>query len=258
MLKEKIARGEPTIGTHVNFAEPSISKIAGRAGYDFVWVDFEHSYMNYETVMAHIYALKSTGTPAVVRVPYNDLTATKKIVDMGPDGIIFPMTRNAQEVKDALDMTIFPPYGKRGIGPLNSNEFGYYPPRDFIDNDRKDLCRFVQIENLEFLDDLDNIMALDNIDGFIFGPADLSFALNDSMNLLGETVTNVITKTVARLKNAGKYVGVSTSDTRESTINHWHSLGIDMLSVGADYDFYRIPLLKNRETLERLHKYRED
>lgn len=69
MLKEKIRNKEKTIGTIINFSDPSVGIIAGLAGYDFVWIDMEHSYISFESLLALVIAVKSTGTSVIVRVP---------------------------------------------------------------------------------------------------------------------------------------------------------------------------------------------
>lgn len=87
MLKEKLKAKKKTIGMYIQLTDISIARIAGLAGYDFVWIDNEHSSMTGETLLSHIMALKSTGTPVVVRIPQNDLTAAKHVLEMGVDGI---------------------------------------------------------------------------------------------------------------------------------------------------------------------------
>ena len=92
-LKEKILAGEKIVGTHVQLSDPAICEIVGRLGYDYIWVDLEHTYMSYKDLLCHISAAHSAGTPVIVRVPQNDFTVTKKVMEMGPDGIIFPMIK---------------------------------------------------------------------------------------------------------------------------------------------------------------------
>ena len=67
---------------------------------------------------------KSTGTPVIVRAPQDDLTATKKIIEMGVDGIIFPMVRTAEEANRVIASTLYPPYGDRGFGPMGAIDYG--------------------------------------------------------------------------------------------------------------------------------------
>lgn len=81
--------------------------------------------MSLQTLLSQIIAVKSTGTAVVVRVPQDDLTATKKILEMGPDGLIFPMARNQEEIDRIVATSLYPPYGTRGFGPINANDYGF-------------------------------------------------------------------------------------------------------------------------------------
>ena len=51
MLKEKIKNKEKTVGMHINLNDVAVSRIAGLAGYDFIWIDMEHSYLTLENLM---------------------------------------------------------------------------------------------------------------------------------------------------------------------------------------------------------------
>ncbi len=239
MLKQRISNKEKLIGSHVNLCDPAISKIAGCAGYDFIWVDFEHSALSYQALLTHIFALQATNTPVLVRVPQDDLTATKKVLEMGVDGIIFPMIHSAEQAWECLKHTLYPPHGTRGFCPMNAVNYGFKDVADYVQNDHQRLCRFIQIELKEAIEDLDALLQLPCIDGFILGANDLSGSYGCPGDVFCPKITQIIRQTVARLHKAGKYVGLSTGDTRESTLRHWHSLGVDMLSAGADYDFLR-------------------
>lgn len=98
-LRLKLQKHERLFGTLVSTTDPCMCEIMGNIGYDCVWIDMEHTYMSYKDVLCHLNAAKSAKIPAVVRLPQEDLTATKKILEMGPEGIIFPMVKSAGEVK---------------------------------------------------------------------------------------------------------------------------------------------------------------
>lgn len=254
MLKEKIRNKEKLIGMYVQLGDISIARIAGLAGYDFIWVDTEHSYMSFETVLGHIMALKSTGTPVVVRVPQDDLTATKKILEMGVDGIIFPMVRNAEEADRVIGYTLYPPEGERGFGPMGAIDFGFQKAFEYTQRSQNDLCRFIQIEHKDTVEDLDRIMRNPYIDGYIFGPNDLSGSYGMLGQVFSQEITGVIRQTIARLREHGKYVGIASGGYSKDVLEHWSSLEPDMLSAGADFDFIRDGAVQNRIQMEAIHK----
>ena len=254
MLKQKILNKEKTIGMHINLTDPTVGRIAGLAGYDFIWVDTEHSYMSFETLISQIYAIKLGGGSVIVRAPQHDFTATKKILEMGVDGIIFPMIKSAKEANELISYTLYPPYGNRGFGPMNAVEYGFKSIQEYVDTNHKTMCRFIQIEHIDAVKDLDEIMKNEYIDGYIFGANDLSGSINELCNVFGENTTFLIKEAIEKLKKAGKYIGISLGDNSEATIKYWHDMGIDMISAGTDFDYLTACTKKNKEILEKVHK----
>lgn len=256
MLKTKIRNNEKTIGMYVQLTDISIARIAGLAGYDFVWVDTEHSYMSFETVLGHLMALKTTGTPVIVRLPQDDLTSTKKILEMGVDGVIFPMVKTAEETNRLIASTLYPPYGDRGFGPMNAIDYGFQKSADYTKNNHNRLCRFIQIEHKDAIDQLDEIMENPYIDGYIFGPNDLSGSYDMLGDVFSDHITQVMQDAIARLHARGKYVGIASGGFSDEVLQHWSSFGPEMLCAGADFDFIRDGAVRNRINLERIHKQR--
>lgn len=254
MLKQKILNREKIIGTHINFSDPSVGRIAGLAGYDFIWIDMEHNYISFESLLSLIIAVKSTGTDVIVRAPQDDLTATKKIIEMGVDGIIFPMVKNSEEANRLISYTLYPPYGRRGFGPMNAVGYGAEDVSRYVSTNHKSMCRFIQIEHVDAVKNLDEIMKNEFIDGYIIGANDLSGSINELCNVFGENVTALIREAITKLKNNGKYVGLSTGDLAESTFEYWYSMGVDMLSAGADFDFLTAGMQRNKEIMNRIMK----
>lgn len=250
-LKLKIKEKKKILGTLVSLTDPCLCEIMGNIGYDCVWIDAEHTYMSHKEVLCHLNAARASGIPAVVRLPQKDLTSTKIILEMGPDGIIFPMSKSADEVKELIEMTLYPPHGTRGFGPLRAIGYGKVDPKDYVKNGSLDMCRFVQIEHIDMINDLEKIVKIPYIDGFIFGPNDLSGSLNDFLNVFGEKTLSEIKRTIDFLKEHGKYVGLA-GGMNESDIRTWSELGLDMLFAGADWCFV---YGKGAETLNTMKRY---
>ena len=253
-LKQKIRNGENIIGMHLNFNDIGVAKIAGLAGYDYVWIDLEHSYLSLESLMGAIIAIQAGGTAAIVRVPQGDLTFTKKVLEMGPDGIIFPMVKSAEEANRMVGFSLYPPHGNRGFGPLNAVNFGIEDMRTYAENSVDGMCRFIQIEHKDAVADLDKIMENEFIDGYIFGPCDLSGSINELLDVYGEHTAALMQETVAKLKAAGKCIGLSTGDYSDGSLEHWRDMGINMISAGADFDFIRDGAIRNRKNMEKIIK----
>ena len=250
-LRSKIENKEKILGTLVSLTAPCLCEIMGNIGYDCVWIDTEHTYMSSKEVLCHLNAARSSNIPAVVRLPQNDLTATKRILEMGPDGIIFPMVKSADEIRELIEMTLYPPHGTRGFGPLRAIGYGALDPKDYVQKDNFDMCRFVQIEHIDMIRDLEEIVKIPFVDGFIFGPNDLSGSLNDFLNVFGERTLSEIKNAITILKKHNKYIGLA-GGMNETDIKIWSDLDLDMLFAGADWCFI---YGKGKETLKTMREY---
>lgn len=236
-LKNKIQQGKKTCGTIINMSDVCVSDIFSRIGYDFLWIDFEHSYLSYEDILMHTTISKGNGTPVIVRVPQKDFTATKKVLEMGVDGIIFPMAKTQKEVNELINFSLYPPNGNRGFGPMAAVEYGLADANEYVKAANKEICRFIQIECQKIIESLDEIMKNDYIDGYIFGPNDLSGSVDDFLNVYAEKTTKLMEYAIKKLKENHKYVGIATGSNNKEVLEHWHNMGADMICSGGDFGF---------------------
>lgn len=251
-LKERVKSKEKLCGTIISLCDPAIGEIFGGIGYDYVWIDMEHPYMSYKEVLCHLNAAKSAGCAGIVRVPQNDLTATKKIADMGPDGIIFPMVKTAEEVNELIAMTLYPPLGTRGFGPMRAIGYGKTDAKLYTDHESLEMCRFIQIEHIDCIRNLEKIVENPYVDGFIFGPNDLSGSLGEICNTGAPSVTEAIQTAIKILRKHGKYIGVAVGHS-EASVKYWTQFDIDMMTTGADWNYLYDMGVKNLENLKHYH-----
>lgn len=251
-LKEKVLRCEKLCGTHVNLNYPVITEILGNAGFDFLWIDTEHTSIDYDDLLFHLNSAKLSGTPGIVRVSMADRNHVKRVLEMGPAGIIFPMINTAEEAEAAMVSCMYPPRGNRGFGPLEAVQYGKRDLNEYIQNIDNELCRFIQIETCTAVRNLPEIVKNPDIDGFIFGPCDLSGSIGELNNVFGERNINLMKEAIAVLKGANKCIGISTGSDDPKVLEFWDKLGINMISAGVDFDYLRRGAVRNRDNLRRI------
>lgn len=110
------------------------------------------------------------------------------------------------------------------------------------------------IEHKDAIENLDEIIKNPYIDGYIFGPNDLSGSYHMLRDVFSEKITNIIETAIKCLHENDKYVGIASGGYSEEVLAHWSRLGADMFFAGADFDFVRDGALKNRINLEKIHK----
>lgn len=251
-LKERVLKCEKLCGTHISLNHPAITQILGYAGFDFIWIDTEHTSIGYEDLNRHLDSVKVTGTPAIVRVSISDPNHTKRVLEMGPDGIIFPMINTAAEAEAAMASCMYPPKGRRGFGPLRAVQYGRRDLDEYIKNVDNELCRFIQIETCTAVKNLPEIVKNPYIDGYIFGPCDLSGSIGELNNVFEKRTIDLMKEAIAILKEAHKCIGISTGSDDPKVLEFWDSLGINFISAGVDTGYLRQGALRNCANLQRI------
>jgi 2-dehydro-3-deoxyglucarate aldolase len=113
-FKQKLNRGDLLIGTIMTLASPEIGEIYSRCGFDWLFIDMEHSALSIRE--AQTLLLAAGQTPCAVRVPCIDETRIKKALDGGAAGVIIPQVNSAEEASRAVRLCKYPPEGSRGAG----------------------------------------------------------------------------------------------------------------------------------------------
>lgn len=251
-LKSKVKACENIFGTHIAFNYPPITELYGYVGFDFVWIDTEHAPLSYEDTLNHISRCHLSDTAAIVRVGQRDRDQLKRIMEMGPDGIIFPMVNTPEEAEAAISCTLYPPKGTRGFGPLGAVKYGMRPVDDYIAKVDEETCRFIQIESETAVRNLPKLIENPYIDGYIIGPCDLSGSIGELNNIYGDRNIALIKEAIAIVRGANKTIGLSTGSADPAVTKFWHDLGINMLSTGVDFEYIRQGAMANLKFLRTL------
>ena len=131
-------------------------------------------------------------------------------------------------------MTLYPPHGTRGFGPRNAIDYGLADVKQYVREHHKTMCRFVQIEHVDFVKELEVAAKNPFADGFIFGANDLSGSVGELTETRGEKTQSLIRQSIEILNKNNKCIGLSTDDILPEQLSFWHDLGIHMISAGAE------------------------
>ena len=123
---------------------------------------------------------------------------------------------------------------------------------EYIKKSDEQLCRFIQIETITAVKNLPEIVKNPYIDGYIFGPCDLSGSIGELNNIFGEHTIALIKEAIAILKENKKCIGVSTGSDDPKIVQFWHDLGINMISSGVDYDYMWRAAQRNLQNIRKI------
>jgi len=208
----------------------SVEVIAG-AGFDWILLDMEHSPNDLESLLTQLQAAAPYPTHAVVRVPWNDMVAMKRILDVGAQSLLVPYVSTADEARAAVAHTRYPPKGARGVaGTTRATRFGRI--KDYARRAHEEICVLVQVETQAALDNIEAICAVDGVDGVFIGPADLHASMGYVGEIANPKVKPIIDDAVRRIRKAGRAPGILTPS--EEDARRWLECGALFVAVGAD------------------------
>lgn len=205
-LKEKLRKNELTIGSWITLGSPYIAEIMAQAGFEWLVVDMEHSAITMTEAQNMIQVIELSDVVPLVRVCVNDLTEIKHAMDAGAHGVIVPMVNSAQEARYAVNAVKFPPQGTRGVGLGRAQKFGF-GFEGYKNWAEKNSVVIVQIEHIDAVNNLEEILAVDGVDGFIIGPYDLSGSLGKPGNFTDPAFLSALDRVNTVSRSMGKARG---------------------------------------------------
>ena len=230
-FKRALLDGKRQIGLWCNLASHYSAELLSGSGFDWLLLDTEHAPNELDMVLSQLQAMAPYPTHPVVRVAWNDMVSIKRFLDIGAQSLLIPYVQSAEEARNAVAFTRYPPEGVRGIaGSVRANRFGRV--KDYHQRAHEELCVLVQIETQSGIDNLDEITAVDGVDGVFIGPADLHASLGYRGETANPKVKPVIDDAIRRIRKAGIAPGILTGV--EADARHWLELGCQFVAVGSD------------------------
>jgi len=174
--KQKLKDGKTVFGGWTLLGHPGIVEIMAGEGFDFVVADMEHTAIGLSAFHDIALAVKGTGCNLLARLQSCDPDQTKRVLDLGAQGIIVPSVNSAETAARAVAMAKFPPEGVRGTSLCRATDYG----RNFADyasSHNNDVLVVVMLEHADAADNIDAILSTPGIDATLIGPYDLSASI---------------------------------------------------------------------------------
>lgn len=207
-LKQKLKSGVRLNGCWIETFNPIAAEIMAMSGYDTAMIDLEHGAGSVLDAVSMMQALESRDCPPMIRATSADCNTIKRILDIGPMGIMVPNVRNTKEAQEVVSACRYGPEGIRGAAPilLRATNYGkdiaHY--QQWMEND---FLLIAQIESKEAVDQIDDIAAIDGIDMLFIGPIDLSASLGQLGQFKSKGFIEAFEKIERAALAAGKFLG---------------------------------------------------
>ena len=176
-VKRILRAGRKTIGGFLQTMSPVAAEILSQAGFDWLIVDLEHAPGDYANLQAQLQAMSGSDVVPFARAPWNDEVAIKRILDTGVMGILIPYVNTRAEAKAAVAACKYPPQGVRGVAG-SPRAAGYTGnAMRYLESANDEIVVMIAVETKEAVDNIDEILQVEGLDGIFIGPMDLASSL---------------------------------------------------------------------------------
>ncbi|MGH9660281.1 MAG: HpcH/HpaI aldolase family protein [Bryobacteraceae bacterium] len=170
-MKAKLAAGKQVVGGTVSSPDPDVYCAVANSGFDYTWIEMQHSPLTYQDVARMIWACRGAAAIPFIRVPDATEGDIQKATDIGALGIILPMVDTIDKVKNAIKFAMYPPLGVRSQG---GGQYGALWGSDYRQLANDNIMIIAMIENPKGVAIAEQIAAIPGVDVVFAASTDLA------------------------------------------------------------------------------------
>lgn len=240
-ILEKASNHQPSVGTFTHLKSTVAIESMAYTGLDYVLIDTEHCAADLDFVAAAVTAADAAGVTPVVRINEIARAAVLRPLDLGAKGIIVPAVETVEQVRQLVQYAKFAPLGNRGFCPTRDGGWGFaenaaHGADAYMADCNRQALLIPQCETAGCLAHIEEIAAMDGVDGIFVGPLDLSIALGCPMRLDAPQMVEAVARIQAACKRAGKLSFIFCGDAKDARGRL--AAGFDSVTCGLDALMY--------------------
>lgn len=234
-LKQLQIEKRTAVNAWVSMGSGYLAEVLGHCGFDAVTVDLQHAPMGFDQAVHLLQAISATPAVPLARCAGSTLAEINKLLDAGAYGIICPLINSVDEAAFFARCCRYPPRGARSFGPARGLLYG---GADYLGKADGQIMSLAMIETTNALEQIENIMDVEELDGVYVGPSDLGIAMGLGPNAwpdarMKQAVEHILDKVHARGKYAGIFCG--PAEMGEACTR----MGYDLVTPGNDVQLLR-------------------
>jgi 4-hydroxy-2-oxoheptanedioate aldolase len=236
-LKEILDAGNTVLSGWCGITDPRYLEAIAEYDFDAVVLDMQHGFFDETTIQNAIATLVARGKAPLVRIPLARWDTASRVMDFGALAVIAPMINTAADARAFVSATRFVPLGNRSFGPRHAASLYGLDSNEYLTEFDQCSLALAMIETRQACDNLDEILAVEGIDGVLIGPGDLSISIrqNPVPDAYGVDTIDVVQDIITKCKQVGKKTAAFSLNP--AAANMLNGLGVDIISVGLDVTY---------------------
>ncbi|MCE5252157.1 hypothetical protein LLG96_18300 [bacterium] len=238
-FREKLRSHDPVFGLVMQGTMTSWAEIIALTGFDFVWIDMEHTAMTFSEVEHLIITLENYGCVPLVRVRRNEANCTGQVLDMGARIVNIPHVDTVEDALEAVRNARYFPLGRRGYSTCSRSTLQGKQRLDtsLMAEKNDETMLMVQIESGEAVRNVDDIAAVEGVDILFIGSSDLSQDMGITPDPRHPKLEEAVHTVSRAIKQHGKIGAFIVPDP--SRVPYYCDLGFNLIICGMDTAMFR-------------------
>lgn len=232
-LKQKLRSRERVFGAWVSYREPAIAETFAKAGFDFVAIDMEHTTISTDDANRIITGVQAENVACLPRPVSHNNDHLKPLLEAGADGMIIQMVNTPEEVDALIRLQKFPPLGERSYGVNRAHGYGM-DFNEYIKAWNQSGTLIIQVESITAVDNIEKLIANDEVDAVMLGPYDISGSLGVPGQTEHPLVKEASSKVVEACLKRGIGCCTQIADVSEQRVQASFDAGFSSVILASD------------------------
>jgi 4-hydroxy-2-oxoheptanedioate aldolase len=237
-LKRRLAAGETVLGSWLSLPDALAAEAMAQLGWDWLLVDMEHGPAALHEAAAMLTAVRTTDVTTFVRPAWNESSQIQRVLDLGCMGIVVPVVDTADDARKVVNDARFSPLGERSRGGVRVGYAFRTDPPTYFDRANDEVLVLVQVETGTAVANLEEILAVEGIDGVFVGPNDLAGSVGKRWPDVWDRDDDymaLIRRIADAANRANKITGILARDT--AMAKQVAALGYRFIGIGSDVNY---------------------
>ena len=236
--RRQLAEGKIALGMGLRLSRSvDIATIGKTCGYDWLFIDMEHSSMDLDTAAQIAMASLPVGITPIVRVPGKEHHHASRILDAGAQGIVVPHVDSVEEAQRAVAYCKYPPIGHRSaMGALPQFAYGSVPVAEALPAANEETLVIVMLETPDAIAKAETIAAVPGLDVILIGTNDLCAEMGIPGQFSDRRVEDAYRAVIAACRKHGKHPGMG-GVYEPKLMEKYIGFGMRFILSGGDMSF---------------------
>ncbi|QND53336.1 2,4-dihydroxyhept-2-ene-1,7-dioic acid aldolase [Phyllobacterium sp. 628] len=241
-LASRLRAGETVFSAWCNLPYPLVLETLCKTDFTAFMLDMQHGAFDTESVLHSVGIIQNAGKHTVVRIPVDRFDMASRALDFGAEGVIAPMINSVEDARRFATSMKYPPVGERSWGQLRGRpgSYGAGGSGAYLAEVNQKTLAFAMIETREAFAALDDILAVDGIDGVFVGPSDFSIAWSNGaeVDAGSQAIIEPLKEIAAKARAAGKLCGIYAANAELA--KRFTGLGFTYLPLSVDTAYLQV------------------